>query len=158
MALEIERKFLIEAIPTWLSEHPSEEIEQGYVTESGDSVQVRLRRRGGESILGVKRGTGLSRGETEVGLDPATAGKLWELTTGRRVQKTRHRVQAGPVTIEVDVYADELEGLVVAEVEFDSEAAASAFDPPGWLGRELTGERRFDNDLLAERGMPEVLG
>jgi CYTH domain-containing protein len=155
--VEIERKYLIESAPGWLSERPSEEIEQGYLTGSADSVQVRIRRKDGESILGIKRGTGKSREETEVALTAEQAGELWGLTEGRRVRKTRHRVEHGGMTIEVDVYAGELEGLVVAEVEFDSEEASDEFAAPEWLGRELTGERAFDNDRLAEDGLPDEL-
>ncbi len=77
LALEIERRFLIESTPGWLSDRPSEEIEQGYLTESADSVQVRIRHKDGESILGIKRGTGKSREETEVTLSAERAGELW---------------------------------------------------------------------------------
>jgi adenylate cyclase len=141
-------------VPGWLGEWPSTEIEQGYVTESVDSVQVRVRREDGRASLTVKRGTGLVRGETEVALEPAAATRLWELTAGRRVQKRRHRVGDREMTIEVDLYTGELEGLAVAEVEFETEWAAAEFEPPEWLGRELTGERAFDNETLAERGLP----
>jgi CYTH domain-containing protein len=58
------------------------------------------------------------------------------------------------MTIEVDVYAGELEGLVVAEVEFESEAASREFEAPDWIGREVTGESAFANDRLAEDGLP----
>jgi CYTH domain-containing protein len=61
------------------------------------------------------------------------------------------------MTIEVDVYSGELEGLVVAEVEFESEAQGDGFQPPDWVGRELTGDRAFENERLAEDGMPESL-
>jgi adenylate cyclase len=155
--LEIERRFLIESAPGWLSNRPSEEIEQGYLTESADSVQVRIRHKDGESILGIKRGTGKSREETEVALADEQAGELWALTEGRRVRKTRHRVEHEGMAIEVDVYAGELEGLVVGEIEFDSEEESEEFAPPEWLGRELTGERPFDNDRLAEAGLPDEL-
>ncbi|HEX6117715.1 MAG TPA: CYTH domain-containing protein [Solirubrobacterales bacterium] len=153
--MEIERKFLIESAPGWLPEWPSERIEQGYLTESVDSVQVRVRRKDGEAILGVKRGTGLSREETEVALAAGAAGELWELTEGRRVRKARYRVDHEGMTIEVDVFTDELEGLVVAEVEFDTEEASAEFTGPEWLGREVTGERAYENECLAEEGLPE---
>jgi adenylate cyclase len=152
--VEIERKFLVERAPDWLAERPSEEIEQGYLTESDDSVQVRLRRKGRDAILGVKRGTGRVREETEVDLPPEQADALWPLTEGRRISKVRYRVEEDEMTIEVDVYRDALDGLSVAEIEFPSERAADGFEAPGWLGRELTGERDFDNDILAERGLP----
>jgi CYTH domain-containing protein len=153
--VEIERKFLVEREPDWLAERPSEDIEQGYLTDSDASVQVRIRRVGGGAILGVKRGTGRVREETEVELAPEQAERLWPLTKGRRVSKARYRVEEPGMTIEVDVYRGELDGLSVAEVEFSSEDDADAFEAPGWLGRELTGEREFDNDMLAERGLPK---
>jgi adenylate cyclase len=140
-----------------VTERPSDEIDQGYLTSDEDSIQVRVRRKDGESILGVKAGTGLSREETEVELTSEQADELWPLTEGRRVRKVRHRVDQGEMTIEVDVFADELEGLVVAEVEFPSEDASENFDAPDWVGREVTGEREFDNECLAQEGLPDGL-
>jgi CYTH domain-containing protein len=61
------------------------------------------------------------------------------------------------MTIEVDLFAEELEGLVLAEVEFDSEDASDRFEGPDWLGREVTGERAFENECLAEEGLPAEL-
>ena len=55
----------------------------------------------------------------------------------------------------VDVYAGELSGLVVAEIEFSSEEESERFEAPDWLGRELTGEREFENATLAQEGLPE---
>jgi CYTH domain-containing protein len=118
-------------------------------------VQVRVRRKDGDAVLGVKRGTGRVREETEIELEPEQADALWPLTEGRRVSKVRYRVEEAGMTIEVDVYRNELDGLSVAEVEFSSEDDADRYELPGWLGRELTGEREFDNDVLAERGLPE---
>jgi CYTH domain-containing protein len=56
--------------------------------------------------------------------------------------------------VEVDVYADQLDGLVIAEVEFDSEADADRFEPPAWFGREVTGEVKYSNVNLAVDGLP----
>nr|MBA3748918.1 adenylate cyclase [Solirubrobacterales bacterium] len=89
------------------------------------------------------------------------AEALWELTEGRRVQKTRRRVRLAGATpgadlqVEVDEYADALDGLVVAEVEFPDEEAARRFEPPPWFGRELTDDWRYANRSLASDGMPE---
>jgi CYTH domain-containing protein len=69
------------------------------------------------------------------------------------VVKTRYLVPVGDgLTAEVDVYEGDLGGLVTAEVEFPSEEASSAFDPPGWLGREVTGDPRYANRTLAVSG------
>jgi adenylate cyclase len=51
--------------------------------------------------------------------------------------------------VEIDVYHERHEGLIVAEVEFDEEAAARNFEPPDWLGADVTGDPRYSNQLLA---------
>jgi adenylate cyclase len=155
VALEIERKFLVPAPPDWLRERPAEEIDQGYVTTADDETEVRVRRTESGDVLTVKRGSGLARDETELDLTPAQAESLWPLTEGRRVRKRRHRVDADGTTIEVDVYGDALQGLTVAEIEFPSEDASRRFEPPPWLGRELTGDPMYSNERLAEHGLPE---
>jgi adenylate cyclase len=58
--------------------------------------------------------------------------------------------------IEVDVYQGELEGLIVAEIEFDSEEQARGFEPPDWLGDDVTGDERFLNENLAVDGAPDA--
>ena len=63
-------------------------------------------------------------------LDTRQGDALWELTEGRRVQKARRRVRVGDAVAEVDEYFGALDGLVVAEVEFDDEEASRAFRPP----------------------------
>jgi CYTH domain-containing protein len=141
--------------PAWLAEHPSEEIDQGYVTTAEDATEVRVRRGERGSVLAVKRGSGLSRAETEIRLTGEQADALWPLTEGRRIRKRRHRVPVDGTTIEVDVYGDRLEGLSVGEVEFSSERASEGFNPPPWLGRELTDDPRYRNERLAEHGAPE---
>ena len=56
--------------------------------------------------------------------------------------------------MELDRYAGELEGLMVAEVEFESEDEADGFEPPDWLGDEVTGNERYSNQRLATDGIP----
>ena len=150
--MEVERKFLVPEPPD-LSGADANEIEQGYLATGSDG-EVRLRRKGDSLFLTAKRGDGLSRDEAEVELDGETFERLWPLTHGRRLHKRRHVVPQGDLDIEVDVYAGDLEGLVVAEVEFDSEEAARAFEPPGWFGGEVTGDERYLNETLATAGAP----
>jgi adenylate cyclase len=125
------------------------------VTSSADGTEVRVRRGETGDVLTVKRGTGRTREETELALTSEQADELWPLTEGRRIRKRRHRVDDDGITIEVDVYGDELDGLCVAEIEFPSEEASNGFDAPPWLGRELTGEPQYGNERLAEDGRPE---
>jgi adenylate cyclase len=150
--MEVERKFLVPEPPD-LSGAEAREIEQGYLAV-GSEGEVRLRRKGDRLLLTAKRGGGLAREEAEVELEKAAFERLWPLTEGRRLHKRRHVVPYGDLKIEVDVYAGDLEGLVVAEIEFDSEDEARAFEPPEWLGEDVTGDERYLNETLATAGIP----
>ena len=150
--MEVERKFLVSEPPE-LDGSDADEIDQGYLAIGADG-EVRVRRKGDRLLLTVKRGAGLSRQEAEVELDRRSFDELWPLTEGRRLHKRRHLVPHGALSVEVDVYDGDLEGLVVAEIEFPSEEEARAFDPPDWLGEEVTGDRRYLNETLATEGAP----
>jgi adenylate cyclase len=151
--VEIERKFLVDRLPAGLGD--GERIEQGYLAVGDDGVEVRLRRRGDQTVLTVKSGPGMRRTEEEFAIDERRFDSLWPLTDGRRVTKTRHLVplDAG-ATAELDVYEGAHDGLLTAEVEFASVDASDAFDPPAWLGREVTGDRRYANQALALADTP----
>ncbi len=153
--LEHERKFLIRRRPPGLSRCPRERIEQGYLavgSRGGQDQEIRIRRTRQESVLTVKRGRGRTRQEIEVNLPAAAARELWPLTRGLRIVKTRYRVPHAGGGIEVDVYAGRLRGLMVAEVERESRSALRRFVAPSWLGREITGDRRYSNAWMAARG------
>jgi CYTH domain-containing protein len=153
LALEIERKFLVDNLPRDVLQDAGERIEQGYVAID-DSAEVRARRRGSQRTLTIKSAPARTRIEEELAIDEPTFASLWQLTEGRRVVKTRHLIAHEGVTIELDEYHDALDGLLTAEVEFPSEAASDAFEPPAWLGREITGDARYANQSLATRGRP----
>jgi CYTH domain-containing protein len=155
-ALEIERKFLLEEEPEWLREHPSVHIRQGYVAIVPGEVEVRVRETDDGAVLTVKRGEGEVRREEEIELTEDQFRALWPLTEDARLQKRRYRVPHGGLTVEVDVFEGPLDGMVVAEVEFDGEGDSAAFEPPEWFGREVTGNTRYANESLAAHGAPEV--
>jgi adenylate cyclase len=153
--MEIERKFLVDAPPDGLDRHPASAIDQGYLAIEPGGVEVRVRRRDAKAVLTVKAGTGRTRAEEEIAIDADAFERLWPLTEGRRVEKVRHLIPAGDgLTIELDVYGGALAGLVVAEIEFDSEDAADAFSASDWLGREVTDDQRYKNQRLASEGAP----
>jgi CYTH domain-containing protein/CHAD domain-containing protein len=153
--VEIERKFIVSELPGELDSFPSERIAQGYVAIGEGGLEVRVRRRGENTTLTVKQGFGRTRSEQEIVLAPEQFQRLWSLTEGRRVEKSRHLVPADDgVTIELDSYEDELDGLATAEVEFDSEARADAFEPPRWFGPEVTDDPRYRNARLVCDGVP----
>jgi CYTH domain-containing protein len=154
MGIEIERKFVLSRRPEELDDAPSDRIEQGYLAITDDGIEVRVRRIGERTVLTVKQGSGERRLEEEVDIPEATFDALWPLTDGRRIEKRRFPLDRDGHQIEVDVYAGALEGLIVAEIEFESEPASAAFEPPGWLGTEVTGDARYANQRLALEGMP----
>src|SRR5690348_15214115 len=104
--MEIERKFLVHAFPSRLEGAPSTRIEQGYLAIADDGTEVRIRRRDAATWLTVKAGGGRSRLEEEIEIDAERFARLWPITEGRRVEKTRYLIPgSGDVTIELDVYA-----------------------------------------------------
>jgi adenylate cyclase len=149
---EIERKFLVSAIPPEAGR--GTHIVQGYLELSSDEDELRVRRKGDATVLTVKSGHGLDRGEEEVSISAETFDALWPLTEGRRIEKRRYEIQHAGATIELDVFDGRLEGLLIAEVEFDSTEESERFDPPGWFGRDVTDDPGYSNRVLAERGAP----
>lgn len=151
--IEIERKFLLDGLPPAVGDAPGEPIRQGYLALDGNT-EVRVRITPEAATLTIKSGRGSVRTEEELPLDRRQAEALWQLTEGRRIVKTRRRVCKDGAEVEIDEYAGALEGLVVAEVEFDDEQASRAFDPPSWFAREVTGDGRYSNRSLASEGLP----
>ncbi len=151
--LEIERKFLVRNVPYDLFSLSSVRISQGYLAV-GNLEEIRLRRREDQIFLTVKQGQGLSRIEAEVALDIQQFTTLWPLTRDRRIEKIRYSIPFQNKTIELDVFKGGLEGLRLAEVEFESEEAAKKLQPPEWFGKEVTADERYKNKNLALKGRP----
>ena len=146
---EIERKFLVRVLPDDLPRFPHALIEQGYLAIAAEGVQVRLRKSGEIHSLTFKRGRDNAREEREVELTAEQFAILWPGTAGKRLTKTRYDVPLGDRVVEIDVYAGRHPGLIVAEVEFDDEQSALEFQPPDWLGDDVTHDSRYSNQLLA---------
>lgn len=151
---EIERKFLVLRLPADLDRWPRASIRQGYLSAGGEGMEVRLRQQGWRWFLTAKSRGGLVRQERQVELTQGQFDELWPLTEERRVEKTRYRVDWAGHTVELDVYAGRLQGLLVAEVEFASEADSRSFAAPDWLGEEVSDAPRYRNESLALHGAP----
>lgn len=151
---EIERKFLVPHPPDAFAQYPSDEIRQGYVSLD-DGTEVRVRQRGQHYFFTVKSAGHLVREEVETEITEAKFSELWEKTEGRRLTKTRFSIPYGTFTVELDTYGGSLEGLVTAEVEFESPEDAEKFVPPPWFGDEVTFDSRYKNNSLARLGLPE---
>ena len=147
---EIERKFKVEALPKHLL-GPGSAIQQGYLSVA--PVEIRLRAQDGGHELTVKSPGGLRRVEVNLPLTPEQFDELWPLAMAF-LEKTRHRAELDDAVAELDIYSGKLEGLLVVEVEFDSEEQAGSFTPPDWFGDEITEDSRFRNAALAKAEKP----
>ncbi len=150
MGIEIERKFLVRN-DTWrkLARGPGVPIRQGYLTIA-QRATVRVRRIGDEARVTIKgKVTGLRRSEFEYPVPVADADQMLDqLCRKPIIDKVRYRIPTGSLVWEVDDFFGENAGLVVAEIELKSEA--DKFETPAWLGREVTGLKRFYNSSLTQ--------
>ena len=165
MGIEIERKFLIKKIsdiPFDISGYPFKRIEQGYVCT--DPV-IRVRQSDDRYILTIK-GQGLkSREEHELPLSEESYKMLRDKSDGIIISKLRYLIPLSDVTdhkddgysaltIELDIFGGLHQGLILAEIEFDSEELADAFTPPAWLGTDVTDDGRYHNSYLSKNPTP----
>lgn len=150
MGMEIERKFLVMGDAYRHEAHDAVRITQGYLSSVPErSVRIRVRGdRGYITIKGAGNASGMSRFEWEKEIPVDEAKALLLLCEPGVIDKTRHLVKAGDFTIEVDEFHGDNEGLVMAEVELPAED--TAFERPHWLGKEVTGDSRYYNVMLAK--------
>ncbi len=152
---EIERKFLIKSLPDNLDQYPHKDIRQGYLAITEDGTEVRLRQKGEKYFQTIKSGAGKIRSEWEIEITKEQFIALWEATEGKRVEKTRYEIPHESGTIELDIYRGDLGGLLSAEIEFSSEEDSDKFTPPEWLSEEITDDKRYKNQNLAQCGIPK---
>ena len=147
MALEIERKFLVQGEYKSLATSHSH-ILQGYIcSEKGRTVRVRLRDEVGYlTIKGPSLNGGLSRYEFEKEITKDEALSLLQLCEPGIIDKVRWLVPSGKHTVEVDEFFGDNAGLTFAEIELASED--EAYERPPFLGQEVTGDRRYYNSSL----------
>lgn len=149
--VEIERKFLLRALPPACEGREAIEIDQGYLP--GERLIERIRRKrtatGEAYVRTVKLGEGMVRIEVEEACTADVFQKLWSLTEGRRVRKRRYPVPDGSLVWEIDEFLDR--ALWLAEVELPTEDTEVAL--PGWLApyveREVTSDPEYVNANLA---------
>ena len=147
--IEIERKFLVKTMPD-LSNAQKMYIHQGYLTQSTDSIEIRLRQRDEQYFITVKSGSGMVRAERETSIDQHQFEILWPDTQGKRIEKNRWvGLLSTSQTYELDIFLGEHEPLILVEVEFSSLEKADSFEPADWFGREVTADKNYKNKALA---------
>ena len=147
--MEIERKFLVKG------EYKSQAVRsfrivQGYLSSvSGRTVRIRIRDdKGYLTIKGKSNESGLSRYEWEKEIPLNEAEELLLLCEPGAIDKTRYEIPIGNHIFEVDEFYGDNSGLIIAEVELGSED--ESYLTPEWLGKEVTGERRYYNSCLTK--------
>lgn len=146
MNMEIERKFLVKDGGWKIAAGEGLECRQGYLV-SDKQKTVRVRTLAGRGYLTVKGATeGFSRMEFEYEIDPSDAAYMLMLCD-HLIDKTRYIIQQNDLIWEVDVFGGANEGLVLAEVELESEE--QEFDLPSWVGEEVSDDPRYYNASLA---------
>ena len=150
MPLEIERKFLVLDDSYKNLATSSSHIKQGYIySGKGKTIRVRIRdERGYLTIKGPSDKAGLCRYEWEKEVDLHDAEELMRLCEPGIIDETRYIIPSGKHTFEVDEFFGENQGLVMAEVELVSEE--EPFEKPPFIGKEVTGDRRYYNSHLRE--------
>lgn len=155
---EIERKYLILHPPEDYHLHKHKLIRQGYLSLPEDHSTLRVRQLEDKYFLTVKQKESQStlvRKEVEIAIDEKTFQPLWEMSHPRHIEKTRYYLPWMGEIIELDFFHGNLEGLILAEVEFHNEKEAVDFPSPPWFGKELTDDFRYTNSSLSHRGLPK---
>ena len=146
---EIERKFLV-ASTDFISESTTQfRIVQGYLNSNPERT-VRVRIKGEKGFLTIKgkgNDSGMSRFEWEKEIAISEAEALLSLCEKGAIDKIRYNVMHENHLVEVDVFFGENEGLIVAEIELQSEN--ESFEKPNWLGEEVTSDERYYNAYLS---------
>lgn len=148
MPQEIERKYLVNN-EQWqkLPKPPGMFCRQGYLVNDADKV-VRVRIMNDNAFLTIKGATaGISRDEYEYGIPVADAREMLDKYAASEISKTRYLIETGNHVWEVDEFSGDNEGLIVAEIELDSET--EPVDPPSWTEKEVSDDERYFNSNLA---------
>lgn len=149
--IEIERKFLVTSTAFLDEFHAKNRIIQGYLSSVPErTVRVRIKdEKGFLTIKGKSSDSGMSRLEWEKEIALEEAEQLLLLCEAGVIDKIRYEIPVGKHLYEVDVFSGENEGLILAEIELESEN--EAFEKPNWLGMEVTNDTRYYNAYLSQK-------
>lgn len=150
MAYEIERKFLV-TNTNFIKEASSKEyIVQAFLNRNPDRT-VRIRIKDDKAFItvkGVSNAEGTTRREWEYAIPVSDAKEMLKICEEGAIEKWRYLIPVGNHIFEVDIFEGENKGLIVAEVELESEE--ETFQKPTWLGKEVTGNVAYYNSQLSQ--------
>lgn len=155
--MEIERKFIPKILPVQLNNCDCILIEQAYI--STDPV-IRIRKKllcpaqadetDARYVLTVKSSGMMARQEFELDITKDAYIRLLCKASGNVITKHRYLIPLeDALTLELDVFDNEYDGLVIAEIEFPDEETAKKYTPPAYLAEEVTYDARFHNNSLS---------
>jgi len=147
MSVEIERKFLVTTTQYKSLATTQVKITQGYLSKTPERT-VRVRVAGDRAwltIKGIGDAQGMVRKEWEYEIPKEDAIETLAICEKPLIEKTRYTIPYQSLTIEVDEFQKPLQ-TVWAEVELP--AVDTPFDPPPWLGEEVTGNPNYYNARL----------
>lgn len=155
MMVEIERKFLVKTTDFKEQVFAKNRIAQGYLSSEPErTVRIRIKgTKGFITIKGIGSDSGMSRFEWENEIPLDEAQELLKLCEKGKIEKTRFEIKSGNHVFEVDEFYGENEGLIIAEIELESET--DTFDKPDWLGEEVTSDPRYYNSYLSKHPFSE---
>ncbi len=147
MNLEIERKFLVIG-DSWKKTGSRKKYWQGYLATDRKGT-VRVRTIGNRGFLTIKgKTTGISRKEFEYEIPLQDALELLKMCRETPIEKYRYTLEFEGFIWEIDEFLAENRGLVVAEIELETEE--QEFSKPAWLGKEVSDDPRFYNAQLVK--------
>ncbi len=155
MAVEIERRFLVAASDWRENAVSSSFIKQAYLSVTSAST-IRVRIKNGETaFITIKSAKSeIERAEFEYSIPVDDANQLIAFSIGKLIEKQRFIIPVGHLRWEIDVFAGDLAGLVIAEIELSDKDIN--FSLPGWLGEEITSNPLYSNASLATHGRPQT--
>ncbi|WP_340199441.1 CYTH domain-containing protein [Ascidiimonas sp. W6] len=147
--IETERKFLVNSSDYRKEATSKKRIVQGFLnTDPKRTVRVRIKgNKGYLTIKGISNASGTTRFEWEKEIPINEAEALMKLCEGTVIDKVRFEVPIANHLFEIDEFDGDNKGLVIAEVELSTED--EAFEKPIWLGKEVTGDKRYYNSQLS---------
>ena len=154
---EIEKTFVVNNPPKNLEQYCHEEIQQGYFFRSAEPLRIRKKGKKFEMTKKFPSSESFStQEEITILLNEEEFNLFWPLTKFR-LEKTRYFIPLeGGLTCELDVFVGDLEGLIVAEVEFESTEQMKNFVVPKWFGKDVTEQSETGNAFLAGKKYEEV--
>ena len=156
---EIERTYLASALPEDLASHPHYKMTDIYFPAETVHPQMRIRQKGDTYTLTKKTKVAASDASMQTEENISLNREEFEALRaghGKTVSKIRYNVPVGDHTAEIDVFTDDLSGLVLVDFEFDSAAARDAFIKPDWCGTDVTQEDVTAGGMLAGKKLADI--